>query len=237
MRLSTYSLSVALGVVLLSPRPVAATSAISSTFKANDEGRTVEPGEGAITYEPKGGHPGGFLQIMDTGPSSYVIFSPAKFKGDLSLFNGGLLSYEVKVFPPTPPLTSVGSGFGRIQLGGGGSNATFDYAPNPPVPSPKFWKQYSVPMTAEAWHTTDANWDTVLSDVTNFHITLGLENIGFDNFQLKSGHRRRAALRLSSNEDLEPDSDVIPEPSSLFLLATGLLGLVGWRRKRASASG
>ncbi len=213
MRFSAYGWSVALGMMLLSARPAAATSIISSTFTVDDEGWTATGA--TVTHEATGGHPGGFLAIADTGSDTFEVYPPAKFKGDLSAFEDGWLTYDVKLLVPTTPLASVGSGFGRIQLEGGGANATFDYAPTPPIPSPDFWKTYTVPMTASAWHTTEANWDTVLSDVTNFHIILEPNNgdtVGLDNFKLAP----------------------VPEPSSLVLLGSGWLGLIGWRRKRAS---
>ena len=208
------------GIGLLAARPAEAVTIISSTFDVNDEGWTSDPGEAAVTYEATGGNPGGFLRLQDTGPTSYVAYPPAKFKGNLLAYDGGMLTYQVRDLFRSEPPSFVDSGFGRVQLNGGGSNATFDYVHFPPIPAPlnpsfSEWTTYFVPMTPEAWHTTPENWQTVLSDVTIFHVTLNLEDIGLDNFQLAP----------------------VPEPSSLLLLGSGLLGLVGiglQRRKRLS---
>lgn len=206
-------LSIAVFILIVGFSGSAFAMMITSTFDVNDDGWTAQVGEGEITYQATGGNPGGFLSIQDVGPASYVVYPPSKFKGDLSQFDGGLLSYDIIVIYPTTPLASVGSGFGRIQLEGGGSNATFDYAPYPSVPSFDFWKTYYVPMTAEAWHTTPENWATVLSDVTNFHITFDLipgeDTIGLDNFKLAP----------------------IPEPTTILLLGFGLLGAGVFKRR------
>ncbi len=196
---------------------------VISTFDIDDEEWTATQDELTIVHQSTGGNPGGFLSVEDlywavTG----VAFPPSKFKGDLSEFEGGLLTYDLLLIhqptTPIPPNTQIDSGFGRIQLHGGGSNATFDYVHYPPIPSPLYpsplyWTTYYVPMTAEAWHTTQDNWARVLSDVSYCSIILDIGGqgiIGLDNFKI------------------EP----IPEPSSLILLSFGLLGASLFKRKR-----
>ncbi len=178
---------------------------IISTFDSDDEGWTATGA--SVQHESSGGNPGGFLRIEDTQDDTFSVYLPAKFQGNLLEFDGGLLSYDVLVLNPIDPLTSIGSGFGRIQLHGGGSNTTIDYAPTPPIPSSQFWKAYNVPLTASAWNTTQENWELVLSDMTIAHIILEPNNwttVGLDNFKV------------------EP---VVPEPATLSLLSFGLLGL------------
>lgn len=188
---------------------------VGSTFDFNAEGWVAESGEGLITYQSGGGNPGGFLNIQDVGPGSYVIYAPSKFKGDLSQFDGGMLSYDILQIVPQYNFSEVGSGFGRIQLEGNGVNATFDYAPYPPVPSFESWKTYYVLMTAQAWQTTPEIWELLLADVENFYITLdlvpGADTIGFDNFKMTN--------------------EVVPEPMTLALFGLGLVGVLA-RRKR-----
>jgi len=208
--INPFLIVVIIGLTLFVAFPVSAATIISM-FDVDNEGWTTDSG-GAFTHEASGGNPGGFLRLTDIGSDTYVAFPPSKFLGNLIEFDGGLLSYDILAIQPT----SVGSGFGRIQLNCcGNPNATFDYAGNPPVPSSEFWTTYEVPMTASAWNTTQEQWEQVLSDVSFSHITLDLgpgnDIIGFDNFQLA----------------LAP----VPEPSSLFLLGGGLLGLMGRRRK------
>ncbi len=210
------TLSVFLAIVLagLVGPAIVFAAAPSSTFDFDEDGWAAWAGEGAIAYQSTGGNPGGFLKIEDVGGSSYVVYAPDKFKGNLSAYSGGAFSYDVTVFDPPTQQTSIGSGFGRIQLVGGGSNATFDYAGNPPIPSPGFWTTYNVPLTAAAWNTSQANWDTVLSDVTYFDITLdlraGSDTIGFDNASLT----------------------VTPEPATMALFGLGAGALAFARRRK-----
>lgn len=180
---------------------------IISTFDVDDEGWTASGA--SVMHENIGGNPGGFLSITDTADDTAAAIPPSKFRGNLLEFDGGLLSYDFIVLEPTTPLTSVGSGFGRIQMNGGGSNATFDYAPDPPIPSTQFWKAYHVPLTAEAWNTTQENWEMVLFDVNHLDIIIQAgTTVGLDNFRVAP----------------------VPEPATAFLFSSGLVGF--FLRKR-----
>lgn len=178
---------------------------IISTFDVDAEAWTASGA--ALSHENTGGNPDGFLKSVDNGSGSYALFAPAKFLGNLSSFDGGLLSYDILQIFPATELTSIGSGFGRIQLLGGGSNATFDYAPDPLIPSPAFWTRYDVPMTASAWNTSTENWNTILSNVTSIEILLDLKSgddaVGLDNFQISP----------------------VPEPATMFLFGVGMVGM------------
>ncbi|MBI5150868.1 MAG: PEP-CTERM sorting domain-containing protein [Candidatus Omnitrophica bacterium] len=180
---------------------------IISTFDVDDEGWTASGA--AVMHEGVGGNPGGFLSITDNADDTAAAIPPSKFRGNLLEFDRGLFSYDFIVLEPTTPLTSVGSGFGRIQMNGGGSNATFSYI-DPPIPSTQFWKTYHVPLTAEAWNTTQENWGKVLSDVNHLDIIIQAGNtVGLDNFKVAP----------------------VPEPATLSLLGLGLFGLMIKKRK------
>jgi hypothetical protein len=207
--------SFALFIVLMgSSYDIAFSKSIESLFDSGDEGWTATGAQ--ITYEASGGNPDGYLNIKDTGGDTFFVVAPSKFYGNLSNFDGGFISYDVISIVPTSPLTSVGSGFGRIQILGGGSNVTFDYAPNPPIPSNQSWTEYFVPMNAIAWNTTKENWENVLSNVTSINLILEPNNestVGFDNFKLQP----------------------VPLPPSSLLFGTGLVGCFGyirWKFKR-----
>lgn len=188
----------------------AAAPFIESKFSVDDEGWTDSGA--AITYEKPGGNHGGYLKIEDTADDTYSIFLPSKFTGDLSQFNGGFISYDLLLINPLAlSNSSIGSGFGSIQLLGGGSNATFRYA-EPPIPSSESWTSYYVPLKANAWDTSEENWNNVLSNVTSASITFdspGQDIVGLDNYKVAA----------------------VPEPATLLLIGGGFAGAL-WRRRK-----
>ena len=198
------------GVVLLPACLASAATPISSTFDTDAEGWTATPGAATVAHVASGGNPDGFLSSTDTDPTTPVVIAPAKFLGNLSAYAGGMLSYDMKVLDPTTPVTSVGDGLGRVQLNGGGSNATFTYLPSPPLPSPDEWRTFVVPLTAAAFNTTQANWQQVLSNVTNLDVIIQHgTTVGMDNFQLTPAPDLSALIVFTgtgfSFEILNPD--------------------------------
>jgi hypothetical protein len=208
----------------------AAKHVIQSTFNKNDEGWTSETNELAQVYNSKGGHPGGFLSIEDLSwAESGVSFQPAKFKGDLSRFNGGMISYDLILLrqPTTPisPNQPIQGGFGRIGLYGVDANAIFDYVhypPIPPAPCPYtgYWKTYHSPLTAEAWHSTSDNWKRLLSNVTYFNISLDIGGqgiVGLDDFKI-----------------VDPSGiTTTPESLSMILFGLGGAAMAFMKRKKS----
>lgn len=175
---------IALFCILASPT-MAATS-IVSTFDSGLEGWT-NGGSGAdVTWETTGGNPGGFARFVNNWGDTYIGLAPPKFLGNLSSFDGGTVSFDVKAIQPSTLPPQIGSGFGRITIKGGGYNATHDYAPDP-TPPQATWSTYSVPLTAAEWGTTQNVWEAILADVTYIDIVLEPvegASIGFDNFKL-----------------------------------------------------
>jgi hypothetical protein len=199
---------------------------VASTFDIYDEGWTAE---GAlIEYEPEGGNSGGFISMADNAGDSFIASPPAKFLGNLTRFNGGMLSYEIKSLSATP-LTEVGSGFGRITIIGGGHSAILDYAPYPPPPSNVDWTPYYAPMTASVWHVTGEVWQAILANVTDMYIVWdGTDTvIGMDNFTIMppmatiqtfaAAFGRTSCTVGCYAEDLDGDGDVDGKDLAAFL--------------------
>ena len=197
---------------------------ITNSFDSDPQGWIGNPGEGALAWIAVGGNPDGHIQITDIGGgtnnglASGALAGPS-FLGDLSAFNGGTLSFEMA--------TIAGGGgtfasFGNLRIEGGGLVATNDVAGNAPVGG---WQNYSTGFDAATWGVSATDWLTILSNVTLFGFPTdafnGADTIGIDNVTLQSS-----------------TPAPVPLPAGLPLMAggLGLLGLMGWRRKRKAAA-
>jgi hypothetical protein len=66
------------------------------------------------------------------------------------------------------------------------------YAENNPVPYPSYlseWTTFSIPLTADKWGVTPAQWDSILASVTEVQILMDpqgdfYDRSGLDNFMV-----------------------------------------------------
>ncbi|MFW6032168.1 MAG: hypothetical protein ACOCTI_02180 [Phycisphaeraceae bacterium] len=183
-----------------------AQASIISTFDDDADGWTVI--NDATTYhEASGGNPGGYLRYHDHATGiTFRAGAPDKFLGDLGAYDGGTLSFDARLEYGSGRYLS---GFGETTFRSSAGDVTLDLAPDDPVDQ---WQTWSAPLTASAWGVSEAQWDSVLADVTGLEIRLeaiyGNEDVGLDNVAL------------------------VPEPATAMLL-TGLALPLLWRRRRA----
>ncbi len=193
---------------------ITANGGIISDFDSGDEGWGV--GGGLLTYSNSGGNPGGFLRFQDTvaGAATFLeAVVPTKFLGDLGVFAGGTIAFDIKASPTTSPLDFVGI----IDITGNGVTMTNDAIPFAAVTSE--WQTFSVTINATGWGVSEAQFSSILSDVTE--ITLNLEA---NNFAIE--------LTDLDNFSLQTQAQVVPEPSSFALIISGILGTIYMRKRR-----
>ncbi|MBN1212490.1 MAG: hypothetical protein JXA92_07920, partial [candidate division Zixibacteria bacterium] len=148
---------------------------ITSSFDTDAEGWVVV-GEGGLYYHNNNGHPGGYIEFEDWEAMPGGFLAPDKFKGDLSAYSGGTLSFDLK------NTVNNGNGalgtYGMIRLISGTL-----YAENNPVPYPSYlseWTTFSIPLTADEWVVTPAQWDSILANVTELQILMDPQGDFYD---------------------------------------------------------
>ena len=126
------------------------------------------------------------------GPSGGDILAPAAWLGDLSGYNGGLPSWDFRIF-------SLGVNDGRVfplmaTFSGPGGTATFTGSTVPTVAAGQF--ATAVPMLAPNWTVAGGTWASVLGNVTEFKLQIEAvfstgfpgEVTGIDNVMLSPVH-------------------------------------------------
>jgi hypothetical protein len=175
---------------------------------------------------------GGFRAFFGAGSAHFYTHNPAS----AALFNGATL---------TAALNSVTvGGTPRLDLIGHlNENAAF-------VPGAQLSSQYNLDANGIPTGQGGGYFDVDLSgtgaanaywNTNTFHVLSGIVDEGFADVRIhssfgadKSG-ANHAFFPLSGVADLSDSSKTIPEPGSLLLLGSGLLGLAGLRRKRKRA--
>ena len=205
---------------------------VVSTFDVDDEGWNIvefpAPPYDALASTPflpnylaTGGNPDGAISSTDRDGKLFLFSAPSTFLGDMESFYGGSLSYDLRfvdnnLVPGTP--------HPDVILWGNGSTITIDFFSDPNTQT-GLWESYSVSLTeAAGWHfdnlsgalASEAEIRGVLADLTGLYIRgdywSGIDQTDLDN----------------------PRLSAVPLPPAVWLLGSGLIGLIGVaRRKKA----
>lgn len=181
-------------------------STIQSSFEANNEGWTLSGGE--LIWSDSGGNPGGYIIAKDTINTTMELEAPAKFLGNWSAFENGIISFDaIEIENPYGPWST----FGTITITGDTGSVSKDLAPDP---LPSSWTHYSAKLTAEEWGVSSSDWTAILNNVTTLEIDIesgsivAAETVGVDNIAVNA----------------------VPIPGGIWLIGSGLAGIFSLRR-------
>jgi len=194
---------------------------LASTFDSSAEGWTTfnrpalnpDPpaSEFSGSWVSSGGNPGGFFQGVDTGEGGIGFFvAPSSWPDNLSQYIGGTLQYDIELIykeggdPIIFPYDVLI--FKDIN--------NYAYSSLGVSPVPGQWQSYSVVLIPSNFTVVGDTFNNIMSDVAGIRIrgeyffndeTMGLDNVGVN--------------------------APVPEPTTMLLLGSGLLGLWGARKR------
>ncbi len=183
---------------------------VTSSFDSGLDGWTAQGG--TLSH-----HAGGWLLQSDTQSTWMSVLAPAAFRGNLTSYLGGTLSFDA--LNANGAAADLGSApwFGRVTITGPGGTASRDVAGSGAGSPPPdgLWHSYSAGLDPLLW---SGNLTGALGNVTSLRVTLEfndeiVEVAGFDNFALTAP---------------------VPEPANALLLVAGLtlLGVRRWQQRR-----
>jgi putative membrane-bound dehydrogenase-like protein len=167
-----------------------------ATFDAGSEEWTIA-GNGTNTrpeHNASGGANGGFIAVRDSDGTDMRLVAPLSFRGDLTRFAGGMIWFDAKAIEVNPTAASGGQGhpvFGTLTISDGKTTIKQDlFHPTHLAPTTD-WQRFSGRMTAEAFDTDAATFQTVLANATSVEITVeafasAREVVGIDNVTLQA---------------------------------------------------
>ena len=90
--------------------------------------------------------------------------------------------------PIDPNFFQGADDYGRVRISGQTLSASIDLLPDGATAPFRAWETYSTPFTATAFEVSQAEWESILADVTEVRFTIeslfGPEVNGFDNFRI-----------------------------------------------------
>jgi len=164
----------AVTLVLVACAAGTASATVTSDFSDSSKGLDgwVMWNQGGYTHSShlkwvSDGLGGGYIEYDDSGYSGTDFFqAPAKFLGNWQASLATEVSFRYR--PKTHADYAISA-----WLGGPGGSVYWDSGV---IPTQNVWKTWTMPLTASAWHTTDATLQSVLSNVTSLKICGDLLN-------------------------------------------------------------
>jgi hypothetical protein len=165
---------------------------IVSSFDIDNDGWTVSGG--LMHYHNSGGNLDGFIEFEDDQDGAGVFIAPNKFLGDLSSYDQGTLSFDLKNTYDNG-LDSLW-GYGNVKISSSNSSAQKNVVP---LMFYSEWTSFTIPLTATDWGLTESGWDSLLAEVTEISIQMDAQWNYYD----KSALDNFSINPFSS--DVEPD--------------------------------
>jgi len=198
---------------LLLGLPFQTHGALISTFNSNTEGWSTTDSTVDLQWVS-----GGYVEELDTSPYGAVWYfvSPGSWDGNWSSYIGGTLQYDMRFWK----VSSTGSRYGigtldTIRIYSGAANYAAWISSYNPTSTGPYWDtlEFQLSETSSSSITGTKSFNEIMSDVTALNIrgdwwTMA-DRTGLDNVSV----------------------DVVPIPSALWLLGSGLVGIAGIRRK------
>lgn len=155
---------------------------IVSSFDIDNDGWTVSGG--LLHYHNSGGNPDGFIEFEDNQDGKGVFIAANKFLGDLSSYDQGTLSFDLKNTYDNG-LDSLW-GYGNVKISSSNSFAEKNVVP---LMFYSEWTSFTIPLTAIDWGLTESGWDSLLADVTQISIQMDAQwdyydKSALDNFSI-----------------------------------------------------